>query len=86
MAEFTHRQTPPAVHSMVVKLHELGLITREPGQARTIRVAIPKEEIPWKMSRECRGDGGWHQTANFWIRLLEASTIYRFPLLSNAKA
>ena len=38
--------TPPAVHSMVVKLHELGLITREPGQARTIRVAIPKEEIP----------------------------------------
>ncbi len=38
--------TPPAVHSMVVKLHELGLITREPGQSRTIRVAIPKEEIP----------------------------------------
>ena len=40
------RVTPPSVHSMVVKLHELGLITRQPGQARSIRVAIPKEEIP----------------------------------------
>ena len=39
------RVTPPSVHSMVVKLHELGL-TRQPGQARSIRVAIPKEEIP----------------------------------------
>lgn len=38
--------TPPSVHSMVVKLHELGLITRQPGQARSIRVAISKEEIP----------------------------------------
>jgi len=40
------RVTPPSVHSMVVKLHELGLISREPGKARSIRVAIPKEEIP----------------------------------------
>ena len=46
MVRFTFGMTPPSVHSMVVKLHELGLITREPGQARTIRVAIPKEEIP----------------------------------------
>lgn len=38
--------TPPAVHSMVVKLHELELIARQPGQARTMRVAVPKEEIP----------------------------------------
>ena len=40
------RLTPPAVHSMVVKLDELGLITREPGVARSIRVAIPREEVP----------------------------------------
>jgi DNA-binding MarR family transcriptional regulator len=40
------RLTPPAVHSMVVKLHQLGLITREPGVARSSRAAIPKEEIP----------------------------------------
>ena len=31
---------------MVVKLEELGLITREPGVARSARVAIPAEEIP----------------------------------------
>ncbi len=40
------RLTPPSVHSMIVKLHELGLITREPGVARSIQVTIPKEEIP----------------------------------------
>lgn len=40
------RITPPSVHSMIVKLHELGLITREPGKARSIRVAIPEDQIP----------------------------------------
>jgi hypothetical protein len=38
--------TPPSVHNMIVKLHELGLITRTPGAARSIQVAIPEEEIP----------------------------------------
>lgn len=38
--------TPPAVHGMIVKLDELGLIAREPGRARSIRVAIPPAEIP----------------------------------------
>jgi len=40
------RVTPPAAHSMVVKLEELGLATREAGVARSIRVAIPEAEIP----------------------------------------
>jgi len=40
------RVTPPAAHSMVVKLEELGMVTREPGVARSIRVAISEEEIP----------------------------------------
>lgn len=40
------RVTPPSVHGMVVKLAALGLVTREPGVARSIRVAIPEEEIP----------------------------------------
>ena len=31
---------------MVVKLEKLGLIIREPGVARSARVAIPEEEIP----------------------------------------
>lgn len=38
--------TPPAVHGMIVKLEELALITREPGVARSARVAIPEAEIP----------------------------------------
>ncbi len=40
------RVTPPSVHGMVVKLEELGLITRQPGVARSIRVVVPKEQIP----------------------------------------
>jgi DNA-binding MarR family transcriptional regulator len=38
--------TPPLAHGMVVKLEQLGLITREPGEARSIRVAVPEEQIP----------------------------------------
>jgi hypothetical protein len=40
------RVTPPSVHGMVVRLEELGLVTREPGVPRSVRVAIPEEEIP----------------------------------------
>lgn len=40
------RVTAPAVHGMVVKLEELGLITREPGVARSMRVAIPADRLP----------------------------------------
>jgi repressor LexA len=38
--------TPPAVHKMVKTLHSRGLIDREPGKPRTIRVLLPKEELP----------------------------------------
>lgn len=40
------RVTPPSVHDMVVRLEELGLVTREPGVPRSVRVAIPEEDIP----------------------------------------
>lgn len=40
------RVTPPAVNDMVVKLEELGLITREPGVARSIQVTIPTDQLP----------------------------------------
>jgi hypothetical protein len=40
------RVTPPAVHGMLVKLEELGLVTREPGVARSVRVALPEKQIP----------------------------------------
>jgi DNA-binding MarR family transcriptional regulator len=38
--------TPPSVHSMIVKLHQLGLVSRRPGKARSVRVSLAKEEIP----------------------------------------
>jgi hypothetical protein len=40
------RVTPPSVHDMIVRLEELGLVTREPGVARSVRVAIPEGQIP----------------------------------------
>ena len=40
------RVTPPAAHGMVVKLEELGLITREAGVGRSMRVAVPVESLP----------------------------------------
>lgn len=40
------KTTPPTVHSMVVTLEKLGLIDRVSGQARTIRVLLPREELP----------------------------------------
>lgn len=36
----------PAVHQMVVTLEKRGLIERTPGQARSIRVLVPREELP----------------------------------------
>ena len=40
------RVTPPAVHDMIVRLETLGMISREPGVARSVRVQIPAEELP----------------------------------------
>lgn len=40
------RITPPAAHGRVVKLEELGLVTRDEGVARSVRVAIPAEALP----------------------------------------
>jgi DNA-binding MarR family transcriptional regulator len=40
------RVTPPSVHGMIVKLEQLGLVTREPGIARSVRVVVPKDELP----------------------------------------
>ena len=40
------RVSPPSAHQMLVKLTEVGLISREPGAARSIRVLVPPSEIP----------------------------------------
>src|SRR5262249_51772019 len=38
--------TPPAVHQMIVELERRGLISRIPGQPRTIKVTVPEDELP----------------------------------------
>lgn len=40
------KATPPAVHQMILTLDRLGLITRSPGEARSIRLNVSSEEIP----------------------------------------
>jgi len=38
--------SPPSVHQMVLTLEANGLIERIPGQARSIRLLVPREELP----------------------------------------
>jgi Mn-dependent DtxR family transcriptional regulator len=38
--------SPPSVHNMILTLESHRLIERTPGQARTIRVLVPPDEIP----------------------------------------
>lgn len=38
--------TPPTVHQMVLTLEKKGLIAREPGMARSIRVLVPPKDLP----------------------------------------
>ena len=38
--------TPPSVHQMVVTLEANGFIERTPWEARSIRVLVPRDELP----------------------------------------
>ncbi len=38
--------SPPTVHQMIVELERRGLISRVPGQPRTIRVTLTDDELP----------------------------------------
>jgi DNA-binding MarR family transcriptional regulator len=38
--------SPPAVHAMIVKLDTAGLIERAPGRARSIRLRVPRAQLP----------------------------------------
>lgn len=40
------RVTPPSVHQMVLTLETNGFIERIPGQGRSIRLRIPREQLP----------------------------------------
>jgi len=40
------KTTPPAVHGMVVQLEKKGFIEKKPNEPRSIRVLLPREELP----------------------------------------
>ena len=40
------RVSPPTIHQMILTLEQKGLISRVPGQARSIRLLVPASEIP----------------------------------------
>ena len=40
------RVSPPSIHQMVLRLDERGLLAREPGKARAIRVLVPPDQLP----------------------------------------
>lgn len=41
------RVTPPSVHNMVLTLDKEGLIKREPGVPRSIRLLVPPSDLPY---------------------------------------
>jgi repressor LexA len=40
------RTTYPTIHQMILRLEEKGLISRAPGQARSIKLLVDPGEIP----------------------------------------
>ena len=38
--------TPPTVHQMILTLEREGLIRRQPGVPRSIKVLVPPEDLP----------------------------------------
>jgi len=40
------KTSPPAIHQMVMSLEKAGLIEKTPLQARSIRLLLPREELP----------------------------------------
>ncbi len=38
--------TPPSVHQMVLTLERAGLISRQPGAARSIELLVAPEQLP----------------------------------------
>jgi Mn-dependent DtxR family transcriptional regulator len=41
------RVSPPTVHQMVLMLEKREFISREPGRARSIKVLLSPEELPY---------------------------------------
>jgi Mn-dependent DtxR family transcriptional regulator len=46
------RVSPPSVHQMILKLEQTGLITRQPGVARSITLTVDPKALPELDSRD----------------------------------
>jgi hypothetical protein len=47
--------SPPSVNQMVKMLEKKGLILRQPGQARSLQILVPEDQIPpWGKHRDAR--------------------------------
>src|SRR3712207_249806 len=47
--------SPPSVNQMVKMLERKGLIRRQPGQARSVQVLVPEDQIPlWNKRKPAR--------------------------------
>ena len=44
--QYFFRTTPPSIHQMILKLEGKRLISRVPGQARSIRLLVDPDKIP----------------------------------------
>ena len=40
------RVSPSAVHQMVLSLEKLGFIERTPGQGRSVKLLVPRDQLP----------------------------------------
>jgi len=40
------RVTPPTVHQMILTLERKGLISRTPGKSRSVKILVPRAELP----------------------------------------
>ena len=40
------RVSPPSIHQMILRLEERGLISRVPGEPRSIRLLVAPEKLP----------------------------------------
>ena len=40
------RVSPPAVHQMVLSLEKRGLVERTPGQGRSLKLLLSREQLP----------------------------------------
>jgi DNA-binding MarR family transcriptional regulator len=47
--QYYFQVTPPTVNSMLKRLVEMGLLSKEQGLARSLKVLVPPEKLPYLM-------------------------------------